>query len=49
MAGKNKRNVATFRKSKWYSCMICNCKEESKLQFCEVLRSSCGVIRFREN
>lgn len=32
MAGKAKRNVATFRKSKWYSCMICNGKEESKLQ-----------------
>jgi len=32
MAGKTKRNVATFRKSKWYSCLICNCKDESKLQ-----------------
>ena len=32
MAGKNKRNVAAFRKNRWYACLICNSKDESKLQ-----------------
>lgn len=32
MAEKSKRNVAIFRKSKYGSCLVCNCSEETKIQ-----------------
>ena len=42
------RNVAAFRKAKGYSCLICNCKEEDKMQEMSIKRHCLdgNVIKF---
>ena len=42
------RNVAVFRKPKGYSCLICNCKDEEKMQEITISRhcNDSNVISF---